>query len=145
MLHSRVLNNRINNIYERALRLTYSDSKFSFKQLLEKHHSVTIHHKNLQVLVTEIFKVKNTLAPDIMKDVFELKDPPYNVRSESNYFRRRNVKTTYYGLLSIEHLLPQIRELVPQSIRKCKTLNEFKTKINFGMQTIVRVGSAKPV
>ena len=68
MLHSRTLNNRINNIHERALRLTYKDNKSSFKQLLEKDHSVTVHQKNLQVLITEIFKVKNNLAPDIMKD-----------------------------------------------------------------------------
>ena len=68
MLHSRTLNNRINNIQERALRLTDKENKFSFKQLLEKDHPVTVHQKNLQVLITEIFKVKNNLAPDIMKD-----------------------------------------------------------------------------
>ena len=130
MLHSKTLNNGIKNIHERALKLTYKGNKFSFKQLLEKDHSVTVHYKNLQVLDTEIFKVKNNLAPDIMKDVSELKEPPYNLRSESNHFTRRNVKSTYYGLLSVKHLAPQIWELVPQSIRKCKTLNEFKTKIN---------------
>ena len=64
-----------------------------------------------------------------MKDVFELKKPSYNLRSESNHFTRRNVKTIYYVLLSIKHLAPQIWELIPQSIRKCKALNEFKTKI----------------
>ena len=64
-----------------------------------------------------------------MMDVFELKERPCNLRPESNHFTRRNVKTTYYGLLSIKHLAPQIWELVPQSLRKCKTLNEFKTKI----------------
>ena len=129
MLHSGTLNNGINNIHERALRLTYQDNKSSFKQLLEKDHSVTVHQKNLQVLFTEIFEVKDNLASDIMKKVCELKEPPYNLRSESNHFTCRNVKTTYYGLLSIKHLAPQIWELVPQSIRKCKTLNEFKTKI----------------
>ena len=98
MFHSRAFNSRINNILERALRLTYKDNQSSFKELLEKYNSVTVHHKNLQVLVTEIFKVKNDLAPDIMKDVFELKGPPYNLRSESNHVTRRNVKTTYYGL-----------------------------------------------
>ena len=66
------------------------------------------------------------LAPDIMKDVFELKEPPYNLRSESNHFTRRNVKTTYYGLSSIKHLASQIWE---QSLKNCKTLNEFKIKI----------------
>ena len=52
MLHSRTLNNRINNIHERALRLTYKENK-----LLEKDHSVTVHQKDLEVLGTEIFKV----------------------------------------------------------------------------------------
>ena len=52
MPHSRTLNNRINNIHERVLRLTYKDKKSLFKQPLEKDHSVTVHHKNLQILVT---------------------------------------------------------------------------------------------
>ena len=126
MFYSRTLNNRIHNIHER---LTYKDNQSSFKELLEKDHSVTIHHKNLQALVTEIFKVKNDLDPDIMKDVFELKEPSYKPRSESNHFTRRYVKTTYYGLSSVKHLAPQIWELVPQSLKKFRTLNEFKSKI----------------
>ena len=76
MLHSGTLNNGINNIHERALRLTYQDNKSSFKQLLEKGHSVTVHQKNLQVLFIEIFDVKDNLASDIMKKVCELKEPP---------------------------------------------------------------------
>ena len=48
MLHSTTLNNRINDIHERALRLTYDDQS-SFKQLLEKDHSVTVHHKTYMI------------------------------------------------------------------------------------------------
>ena len=62
----------------------------------------------MQVLVTEIFKVKNDLPPH-MKNVFELKETPYNLRLESNHFTRRNVKTTYYGLLPIKHLAPNFK------------------------------------
>ena len=36
--------------------------------------NITVNHKNLQASVTETFKVKNDLAPDIMKDAFELKE-----------------------------------------------------------------------
>ena len=100
MLHSRTLNNRINKIHERALRMTYKDNQSTLKELLEKDHSVTGHHKNLQVLI------KNNLVPDITNDVFELKQLIYILRSESTHFRRRNVKTTYYGLLSINNLQP---------------------------------------
>ena len=113
ILHSGTLNNRINNIHERALRLTYKDNKSSFKQLLEKRSFCN--SASQKVLVTEIFKIKRNLALDITKDVFELREPLYNLRSESNHFTRRNVKTTY-GLLLIKHLAPQIWELVPQSI-----------------------------
>ena len=35
MVHSRTLNNRINSLYERALRLVYKDPKFSFEELLQ--------------------------------------------------------------------------------------------------------------
>ena len=46
MFHSRALNNKINSIHERALRITYNDSKSTFEELLSKDNSVSIHHRN---------------------------------------------------------------------------------------------------
>ena len=66
MFHSRKLNNRLNKIQERALRLVYKDNKLTFDDPLKLDNSVTIHQRNLQILATEIFKVKNSLAPEIM-------------------------------------------------------------------------------
>ena len=66
MFHSRELNNRITRIHERALRLVYQDNSLSFAELLEKDNSVTIHQRNLLVPATEIFKLKNGLALEIM-------------------------------------------------------------------------------
>ena len=68
MFHSRQLNNRINKIQERALRLVYKDNKLTFDDLLKLDNSVTIHKGNLQILATETFKVKNSLAPEIMRE-----------------------------------------------------------------------------
>ena len=81
MFHSRQLNNLINKIHERALRLLYKDNKLTFNDLLELDNSVTIHQRNLQILATETFKVKNSLAPEIMTEVFEINEPHYNLRS----------------------------------------------------------------
>ena len=67
IFHSSQLNNRINKIHERALRLVYKDNKLTFNDLLELDNSATIHQWNIQILATEIFKVKNSLAPEIMK------------------------------------------------------------------------------
>ena len=56
MFHSRSLNNMINRIHERTLRLVYQNN-LSFSGLLDLDNSVTVHQRNLKVLVTEIFKV----------------------------------------------------------------------------------------
>ena len=129
MFHNRVLNNRINKIHERALRLVYQNKNLSFSELLELDNAVTIHQRNLQVLATEIFKVKNNLSPEIMKQVFDFQEPYYNLRSETSQFRRENIKTTHYGIQSVKFLGPKIWAMVPQNIKNCKSLQEFKKLI----------------
>ena len=55
--YSSILNNRINRLHERALRLVYMDYEFIFEELLLKDNSLTIHQRNLQNLMIKIFKV----------------------------------------------------------------------------------------
>lgn len=54
-----------------ALKLVYQNN-LRFSELLDLGNSVTVHHKTLWVLVREIYKVKDRIAPEIMKDIFEL-------------------------------------------------------------------------
>ena len=61
VFHSRTLNNKINRIHERALRLVYQNN-LSFSELLDLDNSVTVHQKKLQVFA--IYKVKNGIATD---------------------------------------------------------------------------------
>ncbi len=46
MCHSRELNQKINKIYERALRIVYKDLDLDFEALLRKDSAVTVHEKN---------------------------------------------------------------------------------------------------
>ena len=95
MFHSRKLNERINHIHERALRIVYKDFSSSFQELLIEDNSLNIHHRKLQKLVTEIFKVKNVLSPEFMNDVSEFIKKPYSLRTTSN-FRKRKIYTKKY-------------------------------------------------
>ena len=128
MFHSRETNNRINHIHERALRIAYKDKNSTFQQLLIKDGAVSIHHRNLQVLATEIYNFLHGLSPNIMEEVFRLNDIRYNLRTDlcfvSNPFR-----TVHYGLGSITYLAPRIWKLVPRTIKESTTLTSFKTAI----------------
>ena len=66
IFNSRQLNNRINKIHKKALKLVYKDNKLTFNDLLEVDNSVTIRQRNLQILATDMLKVENSLAPEIM-------------------------------------------------------------------------------
>ena len=111
MFRSRKLNERINHVHERALRIIYKDFNSSFQELLIKDNSLNIHHRNLQKLVTEIFKVKNGLSPELMNDVFEFIEKPYSLRTTS-HFRLRKIRTTKYGIETPSYLGPKLWNLV---------------------------------
>ena len=49
ILHSKTLNNRINRLHERALKLAYKDNFSNFQELLDKDNPYTIHERNLKI------------------------------------------------------------------------------------------------
>ena len=44
MFYSRGINNKINHLHERALRIIYKDNTSTFEELLEKDNSFSVHH-----------------------------------------------------------------------------------------------------
>lgn len=55
MVHGRTLDNQINKIHEKALRLVYKDETvIFFDHLLKRDKSVNINQKNLQIIATEV-------------------------------------------------------------------------------------------
>ena len=104
---SRTLNNRISGLHKRALSLVYNDFSSSFSELLEKGKSVTIHHRNLQTLAYEIFKLKNNMAPEILTEIFPQRESTYSLRN-STTLRGRSIKIVTYGSKTISSLRPKI-------------------------------------
>ena len=64
MFHSRSLNNKINRLHGRCLRIIYNDKHSNFDVLLEKDNSVSIHHNNIPSLDIELYKVANGISPE---------------------------------------------------------------------------------
>ena len=129
MFHSRSLNNKINHIHERALRVVYNDYRSSFAELLTKDKSVSIHHRNIQQLATEIFKVKIGQAPLIMNEIFNFtQSNTYNLRSGVQ-LSRPLLHSTHFGTESITNFGAKIWNIIPKDLKSLDSLDTFKNRI----------------
>ena len=54
MFHGTWVNNKINHLHERSLRIVYKDNNSSFKELHKKNNSFIVHHRNIQSLAIEL-------------------------------------------------------------------------------------------
>ena len=76
---------------------------FPLRTYLEQT-KLNIHRRNLQVLATKIYKVKNDLSPD-MNDIFNFAERPHNLRNNSTLKRRFN-RSVYLGADTISSVAP---------------------------------------
>ena len=102
MFSSQRSNNLNNRIHERSLRVVYDDTSSTFQELLQCNKSVTIHHKNIQTLTTEVFNVVNNICPPIMTTFFDFREIRYNIRKFQE-MRKHAVKNypVWYGNSSL--------------------------------------------
>ena len=85
--------------------------------------------KNLQNLPTELFKVKNDLSPEIMKEIFVFQEnETYNLRS-GNHLAQKNIRTTQYGIEIVSNLEAKLWNLLPKEIKYSSSFTVFKNKI----------------
>ena len=127
MCHSRDINTQINKLHERDLTLVYNDKSSSFRELLKRDNSVTIHERNILVLLTEIFKIKSGAAPEIMTQIFKFKNHSYDLR-KNNCLERRIIKSCKYGSETVSNLGAKLWDILPENIKKLNLLRKHKTK-----------------
>ena len=106
MFHRRKLKNCINKIHEKALTPTYNDNNSTFRELLGKDESMTMHHRNLHSLPIGAYKV---IIPQILflrlrRKYSSQRKHTYNLRFVSNHFMQRKIETTSYALQSLKYL-----------------------------------------
>ena len=129
MFHSRHLNSEINRLKECCVWVIYNDKTLSFEQLLENDNSLSIHHRNIQALVIEMYKVTNRLSPEIMSEIFQISEKSrYNLRYTSQ-FTIPPIHSVYNGRESVSFMGPKIWKLIPPAFKQIKSLSGFKKAI----------------
>ena len=87
-----------------------------FDELLLKDGSFTIHHRNLQKLSTEMYKIHSNLSTSIMKTIFPERSMPYNLWNNIPF----QSNTVYYGTETLSFRGPKTWALVPEGIKYSK-------------------------
>ena len=124
--HSRTLNNKINCLHDRALRIVYSNYRTSFCEILGKDKSFSIYHKNMQNLAIEIYNFLHDLSPCIMNNTFKVNQSvSYDLRKR-NVLQSRSPSSVRYGTKTMSYIVPKTWSLVLETMKNCDTLKSFK-------------------
>ena len=107
------------------LRIAYNDYITSFEDLLKKDNFCKIHHKNIQSLAIERFKVKKGIANAILCDIFPLRSIDYNKRSQTDF----SVNTTHFGLNFLQYFASKLWNVVPFELENLNDDETFKSEI----------------
>ena len=130
MFSTKDANNKIERPHKRALQIIHSDydSALNYKDLLLRNNSVTINQRNLQFLMTEIFKMIHGLNPSFMKEFFIMEETCYNLRCQYR-IKVPRVTSTKYGLEKLSFMGCQIWNTLPVEFKYLSSVPMFKEQI----------------
>ena len=128
MFCSRQSNDLINKVHVSGLRLSYRDETKDFQQILREQNEITIHQRHLQVLMTEMYKIVNGIAPPIMNSLFQFCCNTHNIRNFQEIFTE-NRKTVKYGTETLTSQAPFLWANLYTKYENAESCNEFKSKM----------------
>ena len=115
----------MNKIHEGALKIVYKDTHPDFEALFKLDKVVSVHQCNLQYLMSEIYKTRNSLNPNFMRELFKPRDLQYDLRNKST-FEILKVRTTSYGIEAVQFICQKLWKMLPPNVRESPSLIAFK-------------------
>ena len=128
MFSGKTSNREINRIHKRALRILLNDYEASFEELLQRNNEQTVHTKNLQKLMTEVYKSLNRQNPAFMLDLFIRKEVTYNLRVK-DLLQLPTARTVLNGFNSIVFKGSILWNAISDEIKSSQSIASFKRKI----------------
>ena len=117
-----------NKVHERALRVIFNAHKSDFETLLLNNNDVCNHHRSIQTLLIEVFKIKKDSSPLIMGSILKGRNNTYNVRNFQEFETERN-RTVYFGLETISYRSPKLWSLLPEHMKQLNSIDHFKRSV----------------
>ena len=127
MFCKKSLYNKIANIHHKSLKIVYQNDN-TYEELLQYSRSKSIHQKHLCFLVTEVYKSVNNLNPIFMRDFFQDKIIPYQLRG-GHLLKLPKSSSVKYGTNNALFRACIAWNRLPADIKNCTSVLQFKRKI----------------
>ena len=133
MFCSKKENNKINSLHKKALKLI-SPNIDDFEELLSENKMVSVHKRNLQIMMTEIYCTVNKLNPSFLWDKIKINHNTVNLRSGTQLLLPPT-NTVTFGMKSYVFRGSILWNYLPIEIKNSITKSIFKNKIKFWTET----------
>ena len=127
MFCGKTANFMVEKVQKRALRAVYNNFNLSYQEALDKGNHHSIHRRNLNTLICEVYKCTHDLVPPLLQNIFIRKQTNYNLRI-SNLLNVPNYKT--YGLRSFTYKGSLTWNNTPDYLKNSQNLTKFKSTIS---------------
>ena len=94
-----------------------------------KDGSISIHHRNIHAVAIEMYKSKQGLSPELMKDIFVSRTHQDRALRSNSEFQVPKVKTVKNGHDSLRYFGTKVWNMMPNYIKSADSLEKFKIKI----------------
>ena len=128
MFCSKMAHNLINSTHRRILCAKTGSFSSSLEDLLAVTNSVSIHTRNLRLLMTEVFRTLNRLNPAIMWDTFQTSATTYSLRCGSTLVIPRIKKAL--GVNSFDFRASMGWNALPAEVKEAETIAAFKNALS---------------
>ena len=128
MFCGKTSNDDINRLHKRALRVLLDDYESTFEELLRKRGEHTIHTRNLQKLMLEVYKCLTSDNPSFLWDFFKRKPVNYDLRVK-DLVQLPETRTLRYGNNSLTFRGSTLWNALPDTIKSANSVCQFKNNI----------------
>ena len=128
MFCDKASNNLIDNVHKRTLRTVHMLFNHNLRDLLSIHNTETVHVKNIQTLMCEVYKSLHHENPSFMWSLFTEKTIPYQLRN-SDLLCLPATKTRRYGLNSLSFRAAILWNSLPPHLKKSESIKSFRSLI----------------
>ena len=116
----------LNKLHEKALRLVLYDHVSDFDALLRKNNNISCHHRNIQMLMNELYKIKNELAPPIMDTMLNRRNITFNFRNLQSFGQKEK---ELFLMETLSYRIPQLWIFLLEEIKQRNPINLFKSDV----------------